>query len=122
MDLLKKLEMARHELLDMGLRANALLHIPRNKKYLDVVEERSSDVYRILVGEKKPMKFLPLPDIYEDDQDGEGDQPGENEEDAAPLPTLSEYLEEHAGEKRFGDGYLQTKLIARDLHSRLLRI
>lgn len=125
MDLINKLNMARHELLDMGLRANALLNIPRNKKYLDIVEERSLDIYRILVDEKNSMRFFPLPEIYEDEakeQDRDDDLLVDQIEEAAPLPALSEYLEEHAGDKRFGDRYLQTKLTGGQLDGRLLKI
>lgn len=125
MNLRNKLNMARHELLDMGLRANALLHIPKNKKYLDIVEERSSDIYRILVEENKSMKFSPLPKIYEDEdgeQDGDDGLFAEHMEEVSPLPTLSEYLDEHFGDKRFENRYLQTKLTGRELDGRLLKI
>jgi len=47
--LAQKLELARHELLDMGLRGNPLLHVPSNKRFLDVVDERSTEVANILV-------------------------------------------------------------------------
>ena len=50
MDFLKQLEMARQELLDMGLRGNSLLHLPKNKKYLDVIEEHSEDIFQITLG------------------------------------------------------------------------
>ncbi|WP_163559973.1 DUF3320 domain-containing protein [Halomonas sp. NO4] len=59
-----KLELARHELLDMGLRGNPLLHVPSNKRFLDIVDERSTEVANILVEERKPMRFLPLPEAY----------------------------------------------------------
>ena len=50
-----KLERARMELLDLGAR-NRLLHVPRfskSAKTIDVVDERSAEVFRLLVRESK---------------------------------------------------------------------
>jgi hypothetical protein len=69
MDLLNKLEMARHELLDMGLRGNVLLHISKNERHLNVVEERSENIYRISVDAKVSMSFPPVPDVYHEEPD-----------------------------------------------------
>lgn len=63
----QKLELVRHELLTMGFRGNPLLHVSSNKRFLDVVSERSTAVVNILVEEKKAMRFLPLPDVYTKD-------------------------------------------------------
>ncbi|KXS53586.1 DUF3320 domain-containing protein [Marinobacter persicus] len=112
MSIEQKLELARMELLDMGLRGNPLLSIPKNMKFLEVVEERSDDIFRLLVENRKAMSFLPLPGAYEDD---------EGDEDES-LPTLHEYLQETSGESRFGDRYLQTAQFADRLDTRLLKI
>lgn len=113
MSIEQKLELARLELLDMGLRGNPLLSIPKNMKFLEVVEERSEDVFGILVENRKAMSFLPLPEVYENDEDEDGGE---------ALPSLREYLEDTSGESRFGDRYLQTEQVADKLDTRLLKI
>lgn len=113
MSLEQKLELARLELLDMGLRGNPLLSIPKTMKFLEVVEERSEDVFSILVENRKAMSFLPLPEVYESD---------EGEEEGDSLPSLREYLEDISGESRFGDRFLQTEQPADKLDTRLLKI
>lgn len=120
MDFLKQLEMARQELLDMGLRGNSLLHLPKNKKYLDVIEEHSEDIFQILVEQKQAMKFKPIPEVYEQEEDSrdEDDLGGEVE----PLPPLEQYLDETEGDARFHDRFLQTSLTVKELDARLLKI
>ena len=56
----QKLERARTELLDLSAR-NRLLNIPRSKtaKLLEVIDERSTEIYRLLVKEGKVLTFLP---------------------------------------------------------------
>lgn len=98
MDLLNKLEMARHELLDMGLRGNALLHIPKNKRYLDVVEERSEDIYRILVDDKASMSFLPVPNVCVEAAEERNSLLGHlSGGEAVLLPPLKLYLDTNVG-------------------------
>ena len=56
-----KLERARTELFDLSAR-NRLLNMPRSGKsarILQVVNERSAEIYRFLVLENKPMVFRP---------------------------------------------------------------
>lgn len=55
-----KIERARMELLDLSAR-NRLLNVPRfskSAKTIDIVEERATEVFRILVTEGKAMTFL----------------------------------------------------------------
>ena len=120
MELLKKLEMARQELLDMGLRANSLLHLPNNKKYLEIIEEHSENVFEILVGQKQAMRFKPIPEVYEKEALGADDE--EEDGEVEPLPPLEQYLEETEGEARFHDRFLQTRLTEKELDARLLKI
>ncbi|CAI1063552.1 putative DNA helicase [Serratia plymuthica] len=56
----QKLERARTELLDLSAR-NKLLNIPRSKtaKLLEVIDERSVEIYRLLVKEGRIFTFLP---------------------------------------------------------------
>ncbi len=55
----QKLEKARAELLDLGAR-NRLLNIPRsnNSRFLDVIDERSDQIYKLFVQDKKVFTFL----------------------------------------------------------------
>src|SRR3954468_20106701 len=56
-----KLERARMELLDLSAR-NRLLNIPRSSRIaqiIEVVDEKSIEVFRLLVRENRPMTFLP---------------------------------------------------------------
>ncbi len=60
LSLQQKLERARTELLDLSAR-NKLLNIPRSKtaKLLEVIDERSIEIYRLLIKEGKALTFLP---------------------------------------------------------------
>lgn len=58
---LAKLEASRKELLDLGLR-NPLIHYKRPKsKGVQIVNERSADIYDLLVSQGKAMSFLGRP-------------------------------------------------------------
>jgi len=110
-----QLENIREKLLDLGLRGNSLLHFsPRGKKHIDIVDEKSEEIFRLLVSEVKKMTFLPSPEIYHLEED--------EEDNEVELPSLEEYLTEEKGEGRYSDLHLQTKLNPNDLDLRLLRI
>ena len=110
-----QLENIREKLLDLGLRGNSLLHFsPRGKKHIDIVDEKSDEIFRLLVREVKKMTFLPSPEIYDSEEDLENSE--------IDLPSLEEYLIEEKGEGRFSDLHLQTKLNPNDLDLRLLKI
>jgi hypothetical protein len=56
-----KLERARMELLDLSAR-NRLLNIPRssrNVRTIEVIDEKSSEVFRLLVRENRTFTFAP---------------------------------------------------------------
>lgn len=111
-DVTKSLELGRLELLDMGLRGNTLLHFRHGAKTLEVFDELSAQVFDLLVQQKKPMSFLPVPEeIEKAEQDEEIETP--------PLPEL---LEEKYGDSRHSDNKLQTKLVADALDKKLLKI
>ncbi len=57
MNISQQLELARRELLDMGLRANPLLNFRCGAKTLEVFDEQSVEVFRLLVEEKTKMQF-----------------------------------------------------------------
>ncbi|MDJ0839208.1 MAG: DUF3320 domain-containing protein [Acidobacteriota bacterium] len=107
----KKLETSRLELLDMGLRGNTLLHFPRRAKSLEIVDEISHEVFRLLVDKQKSMTFSPVPNELIDEY--------EQIDNTRPLPKL---LEEMFGDKRHTDTRLQTKLSADQLDKLLVKI
>lgn len=118
MSIEKKIELARLELLDMGLRGNPLLNYRSGPKTLDVFDEIPSQVFEMLVENNKPMRFLPIPESYlmEQESSKEGDS-----ETQALLP-LDEYLALEMGDERHEDIFLQTKKNAEQLDQSLLRI
>ncbi len=67
------------------------------KRGLHVVDEKSLELYKILVEENRKMSFLPLPKKM---------APKDNEQ----LELLPELFEEHLSENRYTDNKLQTKL------------
>lgn len=123
LSLQEKLERARTELLDLSAR-NKLLNIPRSKtaKLLEVIDERSVEIYRLLVQEGKVFTFLP----------GRAGRKGELIEDEAEEVTITETLQEdvlltfsddvNENELRpeHQDTKLQTRLTPQGLQKRLL--
>ncbi len=105
----------------MGLRSNPLLNYRSGAKTLSVVDELSGAVFDILVSQKKPMRFLPVPQVYEA-QKSEAALLEEGDEPAEKLPPLAEYLEEHGGDERHADTWLQTSLHSDKLDTTLLRL
>src|SRR5688572_9658673 len=59
--ILNKLEASRKELLDLGLRNPLLNYRVPASRGLQIVQERSSSVYDLLVRQQKSMTFLPKP-------------------------------------------------------------
>ena len=113
-----KLESARRELLDMSTR-NRLLNTPRGStrsSRLDIVDELSEQVYRILVCNKRPMTFKPgYEKASRADQDADVSgltfaQPDDDEVDANGVAA------------RHVDDQLQTTLTSEQLQRRLLTL
>lgn len=117
---LRKLDASRQELLDLGLR-NPLINFRKLKKGLEIVDERSAEVLRILVAEKRPMSFAALPK-------GDAEALAEDEREDADSGALAALLgdpEEEPGDgpaKRHTDDKLQTRLKSESLNARLLQI
>ena len=120
MGIKKKIDLARLELLDMGLRGNPLLNYRSGPKTLDVFDEISEQVFDMLVEKNKAMRFLPIPKAYIDKQKvaTSSEQEGEQQD----LPPLEEYLELEIGDDRHSDIFLQTKQAPEKLDHTLLRI
>ncbi|MCM2504274.1 DUF3320 domain-containing protein [Aureimonas altamirensis] len=117
----QKLERARTELLDLSAR-NRLLNVPRMSKAartIDIVDERSADVYRLLAKEAKAFTFAA----------GRPDRPGvegTEEEEGLPVVELAQpdeahdEVDEQGRTKRHVDTKLQTRMTPKGLQRRLL--
>jgi very-short-patch-repair endonuclease len=110
-----KLDRARTELLDLSAR-NRLLNIPRSAKSaktLEVVDERSMEVFRLLVRESKPFTFLPGKGAVAEGEDGE--------EVIAELALPDDDgLDARGIANRHADTKLQTRLTSAGLQKKLL--
>lgn len=115
-----QLDASRKALLDLSTR-NRLIAIPRQRKTAKIIEikdELSPEIYRLLVEEGKALSFLPSKekqkvtdeklDEEEIDDFGELPQPEDDEIDERGVP------------KRHGDLRLQTLLTSEELQKRLL--
>ncbi|MCT2386381.1 DUF4011 domain-containing protein [Erwinia pyrifoliae] len=80
LSLSQKLEKARAELLDLTAR-NRLLNIPKSKKtkFLEIVNERSDILFKMLFEEGKPFTFL---HGKEDKKTDESDEPNDMDSDS----------------------------------------
>lgn len=116
-DISIKLERARRELLDLGKR-NRLINTPRHRirlRTIEVIDEVSQEVYRILVDEQKNMSFVPVPD-------SEAGEEGVDEEDlfAGFIQPEDDEVDERGIAKRHTDTRLQTALTSERLQKKLL--
>ncbi len=110
-----KLDRARTELLDLTAR-NRLLNIPRSAKTtktLEVIDERSAEVFRLLVRESRPFTFLPGKGALAEDEAGE-EVIGE-----LALPD-EDGFDERGVASRHADTKLQTRLTSAGLQKKLL--
>ncbi|WP_413711667.1 DUF3320 domain-containing protein [Rhizobium sp. Rhizsp82] len=111
-----KIERARTELLDLSAR-NRLLNVPRfskSAKTIDIVDEKSSEVFRLLVTEGKSMTFL---------AGAKGREPveGEGTEELVELALPDDDERDESGRlARHGDTKLQTKMTPNALQKRLM--
>ncbi len=111
------LETERKKLLDLSKR-NRLLHTSRSRtrsKRLEIVDELSDEVFRRLVGERKAMSFLPVPDS--------GSAAGEFSDGILLLAQPSDdELGRNGIAERHKDDKLQTELTSQQLQNRLLSL
>ncbi|RWX40269.1 DUF3320 domain-containing protein [Rhizobium leguminosarum] len=111
-----KIEKARTELLDLSAR-NRLLNVPRfskSAKTIDVVEEKSSEVFRILVSEAKTMTFLA-------GAKGRDNKDGDDGEELIELALPDDEERDSQGRLvRHADTKLQTRMTPNALQKRLL--
>lgn len=119
-DIERWLSDARRELLDLTTR-NRLIHTPRGRarsKAIEIVDERTEHIHRLLVTEKKAFTFLPR------EEEPVGDRTGD--ETVTDLPTQptaeEEARESEAPDPRHVDLKLQTALPPEQLQRKLLRL
>nr|WP_315217944.1 DUF3320 domain-containing protein [uncultured Duganella sp.] len=113
----EKLERARMELLDLSAR-NRLLSIPRSAKSartIEVIDEKSDEVFRILVTENRAFTFLPgrAAILVKDSADNEAEEIGD-------LAQPDETVNERGIFSRHADTKLQTRLTSKGLQKKLL--
>ncbi|WDD96747.1 DUF3320 domain-containing protein [Thalassomonas actiniarum] len=121
----QQLERSRLELLDMGLRGNPQLNCrSTSQKVLDIVDEKSGHIFKLLVKQEAKMSFLPIPKVYQKQKEvDEQDRSFTFEQqEQVTLPPLDVHLAEKKGDARFSDKHLQTGLIPEKLDKSLLRI
>ena len=115
---LEILNQARRLLLDLSCR-NRLLSIPlKTGRFVNVYDERSSDVFRLLVTEKKALSFLPGKQKDQEGLEKEGEE-GADDEIGVPVPNEDED-ESNGTAKRHIDLRLQTALSPEGLQRRLI--
>jgi len=126
-----KLEESRNDVLDLSLRNSLLNFRPSKRRGLQVADERSDQIFRILVGEERVMHFLPIPEELKPQTHlvPAGIPPAPNTDELTnPLDDISPELlallsesETNSGEtaKRHTDNKLQTALTQTNLNLRL---
>lgn len=127
----ERLEHARRELLDLTAR-NRLINTPLGRgrsTRLDVVDELSSEVYRILVEERHEMSFLPglessaeVEENVESDPEFDGTSTDQPAQDHQPFSQPEESNGAGGLADRHTDRALQTALLDEKLQTTLLRI
>jgi very-short-patch-repair endonuclease len=111
-----KLDRARIELLDLSAN-NKLLSISRSAKsarVLEVVDERSDEVFRLLVGENRTFTFLAGRSAAAED--------GGEDEIAELAQPEDDQIDERGVHARHSDTRLQTRLTPAGLQKRLLNL
>ncbi|EZP50038.1 DUF3320 domain-containing protein [Sphingomonas sp. RIT328] len=117
----EKLDRARTELLDLSAR-NRLLNMPRSSKgsrAVEIVDEVSAEVFRLLVREGRPFTFLA-------GKAAAAETSMDDAEDADEIRDLAQPEDDVADERgvqsRHADTRLQTRLTPKGLQKRLLEL
>jgi very-short-patch-repair endonuclease/DNA polymerase III delta prime subunit len=120
-----KLDISRQTLLDLSTR-NRLIHVPQNKqaKVIDIVDELSTEVFRLLVKEQRSLTFLPGREKNKIKEDDKLDEITDREDsDYGELPQAEDdEMDERGVAKRHSDYKLQTLLTSEGLQKRLLSL
>lgn len=116
-----QLDKSRQALLDLSTR-NRLLNIPRQRKSAKIIEikdELSAEVYRLLVEDGKTLSFLPGREKQK--AVGDTEHEGKEKDDFGELPQPEDDMADERGiSKRHSDHRLQTLLTSEGLQKRLL--
>jgi hypothetical protein len=107
-DLTGTLEIARRDLLDLGLRNTLLNYRLLRSKGVEVIDEKPAEVFRVLVKEEKSLTFL------------SGEAGGLNIEGSAAGDQLAQPGEDHSSAARQHGLRLQTAYASAQLQTRLL--
>lgn len=120
----EKLDRARTELLDLSAR-NRLLNMPRSSKgakAVEIVDEVSNEVFRMLVTEGRPFTFLAGKAASSGEQ-ASGDDPIEEADEVVDLAQPEDDVADERGVfSRHSDTRLQTRLTPKGLQKRLLEL
>ncbi len=109
-DMVEKLDLARRDLLDLGLRNPLISYRPLKSRGLEIVDELAPQVFDLLVNTGKPAYFLPLPD-----------EPAQQSlVPSGEVEALSQPEGTGTSDDRHTDNKLQTKLTSAQLQTRLL--
>jgi len=121
----EKLERARTELLDLSAR-NRLLNMPRsskNARTMEIVDEKSEEIFRLLALENKPFTFLAGRVAIGRGNDGNvsSNDPAADEYEIVDLALPDDDERDERGVfARHSDTRLQTRLTPKGLQKRLL--
>lgn len=120
--LAEKLDRARTELLDLSAR-NRLLNMPRaakSAKAIEIIDELSAEIFRLLVREGKPFTFAAGRAASSAEiEDADGEEVDEIVDLAQPEDDVVDDRGIHA---RHSDTRLQTRLTPKGLQKRLLEL
>ncbi len=112
-----KIEAARKNLLDLGLRNRLLNFKIDGQRVIRVFDELPDQVYDTLIIQKKSMKFAPVKSSF-----AKTEQIKFSDEDSTLGQPVENIYDENALKKIHSDDYLETRLSDTSLQSRLLRI
>lgn len=121
-DIVGKLNAARVELLDLGLR-NPLINYRTRVRKVDVVGESSVEIYKILVTDARQMSFVPIPQKLLDEENQS--TPVSFDKSEPDWESIFAEVTEGDGNgvpRRHLDTYLQTRLAPSNLHAKLLAL
>jgi very-short-patch-repair endonuclease len=127
----EKLDRARRELLDLSAR-NRLLNMPRGAskgRSIEIIDEKTSEVFRLLVREGKAFTFVAGRAAEGDgivSKDAENAEVSESAKDADEITELAQPEDDTTDERgifrRHADTRLQTRLTGKGLQKRLLEL
>ncbi|MGI6855007.1 DUF3320 domain-containing protein [Mesorhizobium sp. 1B3] len=111
----------RKNLLDLGTR-NRLINVPlrsNNIRTIEIVDEKATEVYRLLV-EGKGLTFVPGRQLTDEEKAELGDADAET--GGIPQPDENEEVDDRGISRRHSDNRLQTRLTSQGLQKRLFDI